>query len=136
MIKAAEEFYWPPQYEEGRFTSHVKHVLKLDVKMLPTFEKLVKLTVEKMKFFVKPHVFLLAYSFFYNGFPDYELIDDKPNLYDSNLESLPKLSFHLVISNSLLCLDFDASRLKTVACEGRLSFDYVREHVVSAKSRL
>ena len=52
--------------------------------MEPDGSKLIQVKIEKLKIFVKPHIFLTIQEIFMYGMPQYKDDKDKPNYYDSD----------------------------------------------------
>jgi hypothetical protein len=55
-------------------------------------EKLMQAKIEKLKIFIKPHIFLTIFDLFVYGMPIYkENSEDKPNFYDSDYGNAPRM---------------------------------------------
>lgn len=55
-------------------------------------EKLIQTKIEKLKIFIKPHIFLMMYEMFAYGLPTYlPNSKDKPNFYDSDYGNAPRM---------------------------------------------
>ena len=58
----------------------------------PDGAKLAQIVVEKLKIFLKPHIYMLIFELFTYGMPVYKENDaDKPNFYDSDHGNAPKM---------------------------------------------
>lgn len=55
-------------------------------------DKLIQTKIEKLKIFIKPHVFLMIFELFVYGMPQYKDDSrDKPNFYDSDYGNAPRM---------------------------------------------
>ncbi len=100
-------------------------------------EKLIQTKIEKLKIFIKPHIFLTMYEIFVYGMPTYsDDSKDKPNFYDADYGNAPRMEVCCQILSSLLCFENEEKYQKTIACQGNTSFTYIREKVNQIKMRL
>lgn len=55
-------------------------------------QKLIQTKIEKLKIFLKPHIFLMMFEMFVYGLPQYlESSEDKPNFYDADSGNAPRM---------------------------------------------
>eukprot|EP00347_Sterkiella_histriomuscorum_P000566 403375355 len=100
-------------------------------------EKLIQTKIEKLKIFIKPHIFLLMFEMFVYSMPQYQDDSrDKPNFFDSDYGNAPRMEVCCQILQSLLCFENEVKYQKTIACQGNTSFTYIREKVNQIKLRL
>ena len=100
-------------------------------------EKLIQAKIEKLKIYIKPHIFLMFFEMFSYGMPQYtETSKDKPNFYDSDYGNAPRMEVGCQILQSLLCFENDDKYQKTIACQGNTSFTYIRDKLNQIKWKL
>mmetsp|Transcript_23179 Transcript_23179/g.22660 ORF Transcript_23179/g.22660 Transcript_23179/m.22660 type:complete len:211 (-) Transcript_23179:4113-4745(-) len=91
-------------------------------------EKLIQTNIQKIKIFIKPHVFLMMYELFVYGLPQYRPeSQDKPNFYDADYGNAPRMEVGCQILQSLVCFENEGSQQKTIACQGNVSLTMIRE---------
>jgi hypothetical protein len=78
--------------------------------------KLLQVRIEKLKIFVKPHIFMTIQEIFMNGMPQYKDEKDKPNYYDSDWGNAAKMEVGCQILQSLVCFENEDNLQKTIAC--------------------
>lgn len=76
---------------------------------------------------------MMIYYFMLNSFPEYEQSSpDKPSYYDFNPEQAPKMEFVTVTKDCLLVFQ-NRPGLKTLACKGKITFEFLRQNVSETK---
>ena len=69
-------------------------------------EKLIQVKIEKLKIYIKPHIFLMMFELFVYGIPVYAPHSrDKPNFYDADYGNAARMEVGCQILQSLLCFE-------------------------------
>jgi len=100
---------------------------------LPNGERAIKTEIQGLRITIKPHTLMMIYYFLLNSFPEYEQSSpDKPSFIDFNPEQAPKMEFVTVTKDCLLVFQ-NRPGLKTLACKGKISFEFLRQNVSETK---
>ena len=72
--------------------------------MFPNGNKDIQVKLNSIKLFVQPYFYLMVDHFFRQGLPSYDMDSfDKPNEYDSDIETYPELHVTVVFKEALIC---------------------------------
>ena len=78
----------------------------------------------------------MVYYFFLNSFPEYEESSvDKPSSYQFDPEDTPRMHTHVSVQDCLLVLQ-NKPGLKTIALQGNIYFEMVKENIKGKKRAL
>jgi len=134
------EFQFFDHLSDGR--AKAKKYKKMNLSILMKFEangeKTIEPKIEKLKIFIKPHIFLMIFELFTYGMPVYsESARDKPNFYDADYGNAPRMEICCQILQSLLCFENDEEKSQwTIACQGNVSFTFIRHKENEKKAKL
>jgi hypothetical protein len=101
---------------------HNLKTLTIDIIMLESTEKIIKISIHNLRVFLRPHIFLLLNHFFVEGMPKYTNEDmDKPNNFIDDPDNASPIKFNLNLHRSLFCLD---DEIDVIGCSSNLVISF------------
>lgn len=131
MDSDEKEYQEPEEHGDEEPEFHLFVTIDCD----PSGAKDYFMKLSKLKFFANPYHFFMVQHFFSDYLPLYEGESfDKPNEYDADPDSWPRMHLKVDIEKSLLCMSDENN--KAVACTCTAQFQYQRERIRDSKTVL